>query len=182
MDTRLCWWCCHPWEGEELNLPFKIEPKTKNYLTMGQFCSWSCMKSFNMDRNGTHKGSIVNEYITALHNKMTDKFKIIQRAPDRYALKSFGGDLTIEEFRNANKNEKITVSYPNQAKITQVVIKETKISFQKPSEDELEDKMRDINNTNVKNETLKLRRSKPLKREQNNLETMMGLTRTKKAM
>ena len=173
MDHTLCWWCCHPWDGDVLHMPYKIEPKTNNYLTMGQFCSWSCMKSFNMDKNGLHKGSTINGLITTLHKKMTGKFKLLKLAPSRYTLKSFGGKLSIEEFRNLNKDEKVEIRFPNQVQISQNIIKQSKITFEKPSEEELDKKMNNINNS------LKLKRTKPLKRDVNNLETMMGLTRTK---
>jgi len=126
-----------------------------------------------MEKNGLHKGSIINGLITTLHKKMTGKFKLLKQAPSRYTLKNFGGNLSIEEFRNLNKDEKVEIRFPNQTQFLQTVVKQTKITFEKPSDEELDKKMDNINNS------LKLKRTKPLKRDVNNLETMIGLTRTK---
>jgi hypothetical protein len=179
---RLCWWCCHPWDGEVLHLPYKIEPKTKLYLTMGQFCSWSCMRAYNMDTNGLHKGSSINSLIIVLHKKMTGNFKLIKQAPHRHALTTFGGTMSIEEFRNLDKNIKIEICYPNQVQRSHVVTQQAKLSFTEITENEATQKMNNINNTHLENETLKLKRSKPLKRDVNNLEKMMGITRTKRKL
>ena len=103
MEERLCWWCCHPWEGNVvLHMPYKLDPKTHTYLTMGQFCSWNCVSAYNKDRHNEHKTSTINSFIGVLHKKMTGKLKFPKPAPSRYALKAFGGTLTIEEFRNLN--------------------------------------------------------------------------------
>ena len=147
---------------------------------MGQFCSWSCMRAFNMNKNGTDRGSKINEYIAVLHKKTTGRFKLIKAAPDRYVLKSFGGTISIDEFRNANENDFPILTYPNQLHKVQFVEKQRKVTFDELSKEQLDNKIDDINNTNASNETLKLKRTKPLKRDRNNLETMMGLVRAKK--
>jgi len=181
MEERLCWWCCHPWEGDVvLHMPYKLEPKTHMYLTMGQFCSWNCVSAYNKDRHSEHKTSTINSFIGVLHKKMTGKLKFPKPAPSRYALKAFGGTLTIEEFRNLNGENIPIVSFPGQIHKSQEVIPQNKITFSDPSANEIKTKLSSINNSNTKTETLKLKRTKPLKRNVNNLETMMGLVITKK--
>jgi hypothetical protein len=86
-------------------------------------------------------------------------------APLREQLDVFGGDLTIEEFRS---NSLIDKEKPREID-------------KKPLEDRVipiisnTKKMDEINRSTGKNETLKLKREKPLKRNQNNLESALGL-------
>lgn len=89
---KLCFWCCHPIDGEILRMPFKHDRRTDTFKTMGQFCSWSCMVTYNRcDR--------VHGNILVMRKRMTGRMRVVPRAPDRYALEAFGGTMTIEEFR-----------------------------------------------------------------------------------
>ena len=54
-----CWWCCHPFEGTPLNIPVKYDDRRKKFNTAGNFCSWSCMKSYALDKYGCGKGSLI---------------------------------------------------------------------------------------------------------------------------
>jgi hypothetical protein len=179
--SRLCWWCCHPWDGVELHLPYKINPRTKEYMTMGQFCSWNCMIAYNHGTNIDHKVGVVNSLIAVLYKKMTnDGMKIPKRAPNKYVLKSFGGTIEIEEFRKLNGASLPIISFPNQMQKVQNVLEQKKLTFNELSENQLDSKIKIIKNSKSNSETLKLKRSKPLKRDVNNLETMMNLTISKK--
>lgn len=180
MTQKLCWWCCHSWEGEVFHLPFKIDVKTKMKKTMGQFCSWNCMVAHVNNKYNDHKIGFFKSLIASSHKEHTGKLKIPPPAPDKFCLKSFGGTMDIDDFRSTHGNNMPIISLPNQIQMVQNVIQVNKLSYSDPSEQQKESKMTSINNTNVKTETLKLKRTKPLKREANNLETMMGLTRTKK--
>jgi hypothetical protein len=77
----------------------------------------------------------------------------------------FGGDMTIDEFRNnsvVDKEKPMEIeTKPLESKIIPI-ISNTK-------------KMDEINGASGKNETLRLKREKPLKRNQNNLESALGL-------
>ena len=182
MDKRLCWWCCHEWDGDALHLPFKIDRKTNKNVTMGNFCSWACMSAYNMEKNGLHKGSNINMLIASNHKKLTGVLKHPKPAPSRYILKSFGGELTIEDFRNLDPNKHPVISFPDQINKLQIIEQ----TVHKPittisSEKTAVNKLLDINNSSGTSiESLKLKRTKPLKRDQNNLENMMGLKREKK--
>ena len=172
----LCWWCCHTWEGKFLHLPFKYVERTKQMKTMGNFCSWSCMKAYNIDRNGDVKSGSINSLINKLHRDSTGTWVNIKKAPDRYILNSFGGTCSIEEFRNINGGGKPIINYPNQVFLIQNVIKSIDISFKNPTSEDLENKLKNINNApTTNNNSLKLKRSKPLKRDLNNLELSMGI-------
>ena len=95
-----CWWCCHPFEGTDLHLPYHHDDRTKKFKTMGHFCSWECMKAFNLDRNGINKAGIISTYITLLRKRVEGKANQTRPAPNRFTLKMFGGPFTIDEFRS----------------------------------------------------------------------------------
>lgn len=180
MVQKLCWWCCHSWCGEEYHLPYKINPQSKKKMTMGQFCSWNCMVAYVFETYSDHKIGTYKSLIASSHKELTGKLKIPPRAPDKLCLEAFGGTMDIDEFRCINGVNMPIISMPNQVQLVQNVSRATKIIYTEPNEKQRESKMTSINNTTVKSETLKLKRTKPLKREINNLETMIGLTRTKK--
>jgi hypothetical protein len=91
--------------------------------------------------------------------------KMVKAAPKRQRLQVFGGDLTIEKFREN------TYSIPEKhKKINEEEVQSTVIPVMSNTK-----KMYDIKNATGNNETLRLKRNKPLKREQNNLENVLGL-------
>jgi len=102
-------------------------------------------------------------------------------APSRYALKEFGGSMTIEEFR-AHGDEGHFVPYPLPDEFVMLPV-DTILT--KPESDgtassvNTKQKIHIISNATTQNETLKLKRPKPLKRDEKNLETMLGIVRKK---
>lgn len=157
-----CWWCCHPYETEPLSLPYRYDDLRNKFSTAGNFCSWSCMKSYAIDRYGINKGSIICGNIIAMRRKMYNIFTPVRPAPNRYSLKVFGGDMTIEEFREHGVIDK---GKPNP--IVSEPVREVTIPFVS--------NMRKTEETKSADNSLLLKRNKPLKRNQNNLETALGL-------
>jgi hypothetical protein len=107
-----CWWCCHSFDSVPLGLPVYYNSNLKKYRVKGVFCSFACMKSFGKDNKWRYGET--ESMIKSLHNDLTgNMFSKITPAPTRYALKMFGGELTIEEFRNTD-NPKMykMVEYP----------------------------------------------------------------------
>jgi hypothetical protein len=95
----------------------------------------------------------------------------IKPAPNKYKLKVFGGDLSIEEFReNLTKD----VEKPKEVETTPVV--DNVIPIVSNTQ-----KMNEIKNATANNNALKLKRNKPLKRSHNNLESALGLIITPKS-
>jgi len=102
-----CWWCCHGFNTMPISTPYKYNDHKKMYQVCGVFCSWSCAKSY----------SIENSYDCTLLSRMYHKFGYtgtIKVAPPKLTLKTFGGHLTIEQFRNLNTpghGNNVTKSY-----------------------------------------------------------------------
>ena len=162
-----CWWCCHPFNTEPLRFPHKYDDRTNKFCTSGNFCSWSCMKAYNMERPNNGKTTM---NIMIMRRKMYNSFGNIHIAPSRFRLQVFGGPMTIEEFR-ANQ----TVDTCEKTPIKEEPYKSMVIKMNTGSED----KMAQITHSTGKNEPLKLKRAKPLKRDVNNLEMTLGITRKK---
>jgi len=173
-----CWWCCHPFEGLELHLPYKYDSHRKKFDTMGCFCSWSCMKTYNMTYNRV-RASIISGNIVLMYKQMHDRIAPIKCAPNRYALKVFGGTLTIEEFRKLSESgPRVHVRMPDEVYHIQEVV--AKYEVKAPTEGNLDAKFQEVSRSSTNNETLKIKRQKPLKRDANNLEKTLGITRISK--
>ncbi len=151
-------------------MPHKHDSRRNKFYTSGNFCSWSCMKSFALDKHGITRGSIICGNIIMMRRKMYNQLGSIKPAPNRFMLKEFGGDLTIEEFR---LNQTVDVAKPNDIESRPVV--DNVIPFVSNTK-----KMDEIKNASSNNSALKLKRNKPLKRDYNNLESALGLIITPK--
>jgi len=101
---------------------------------------------------------------------MYNKLGSVKLAPNRYKLNVFGGDMTIEQFR---ENHTIDASEPKKIDTKPVV--DNMIPFVSSTR-----KMDEIKNATTNNNALKLKRNKPLKRDYNNLESALGLIITPK--
>lgn len=129
------------------------------------------MKSFAIDKYGISRGGIICGNIIMMRKKMYNQLGGIKPAPCRFSLKEFGGDMTIEQFR---ENQTIDVTKPKEVE-TKPVVNNT-IPFVSNAK-----KMDEIKNASSNNSALKLKRNKPLKRDYNNLESALGLIITPKS-
>lgn len=161
-----CWWCCHPFEGTPLSMPYQYDDRTNKFKTAGTFCTWSCVKSYTLHEYGVNRGGIICGNIVMMRKIMYKTIGHIPKAPLRQRLKVFGGDLSIEDFRK-NLIVETTPCTP----VVQEPVKNILIPFVSNIR-----KMDEIKNATGNNETLKLKRGKPLQREKNNLETALGIT------
>lgn len=140
----VCWWCCYPFEWESLHFPYAF--KSNTFQTTGHFCSWGCMKSYAI-----HRGKFDTfDYITLMRKRMEGSIKPITKAPSKYCLEMFGGDVKIEDFRSGVP---IYVKIPGEVFNHVTTNKEEKI------------------------ELVKLKREKPLEREKGKLENSLGVIR-----
>ena len=125
------------------------------------------MKAYNLGRPNNGKTTM---NIMIMRKKLYNSFGNIKPAPSRYRLDVFGGPMTIEEFRSGQTVDTGPITPINEESHRSMVIKMVSDST---------DKMAQIENSSGKNEPLKLKRQKPLKRDINNLEMTLGITRKK---
>lgn len=157
-----CWWCVHPMSDcYPLHMPYKYDDRTDIFTTTGEFCSWECMKAFALDMSTSRSGEI-QSFIAVMRRKVLGKYVILKAAPKRQALKIFGGTLSIEEFRRCSQQE-APVFVPYEKYICPTTPAVT-VTSSEPSADE----------------TLKLKREKPLRRTTSKLESALGITRKSK--
>lgn len=166
-----CWWCCHPFEGPELHMPFKYDDRLMRFSTMGTFCSWPCVKAYSMD-NGRSKWGEYQMYITLMRKHMYGKVTPCRTAPKRQCLKVFGGTMTIEEFRECK--EPPIVRFPNEIQMFCSFMRQESMSLKTETDDQ---KLRTIQSASGQTDTLKLKRNKPLKRTESSLEKSLGIKR-----
>ncbi len=91
----------------------------------------------------------------------------VKPAPCRFKLAVFGGNMSIEEFRS---NQTVDKEVEKPEEVTTKPHKDPVIPFISNTK-----KMEEIKNSTSNNNALKLKRTKPLKRNHNSLESALGL-------
>jgi hypothetical protein len=101
-NTSHCFWCCHTIADTVYGMPYNYDSINDNYYIYGSFCSLQCANAYNFSTHGSSdKVWEINSWIQMLAKRYG--FDSINRpAPSRYLLKMFGGNLSIEEFREAH--------------------------------------------------------------------------------
>jgi|TARA_B110000114_G_scaffold128405_1_gene134456 hypothetical protein len=151
-------------------MPYKYDDRRNKFYTAGNYCSWSCVKSHAIDKYGCTIGSRVCGNVVMMRKKMFNQIGPVKPAPNRFVLKEFGGDMTIEQFR---ENQTRDIEEPKKIESTPVINKVIPIISNTKRMDE-------IKNASSSNNALKLKRNKPLQRSHNNLESALGLIITPK--
>ncbi len=105
----LCWWCCHSFKNEPVPCPVSHDKIKNTFKAKGIFCSWSCSAAYSMERYKSVS------FIYLLKQMISNDFEDIIVAPDRIVLESFGGYMSIEDFRKfghdpIKKNQEIHIS------------------------------------------------------------------------
>lgn len=120
------------------------------------------MKTYALDKGGPRSGEM--QMYIALMRKHTNgnKYTPIRCAPKRPTLKVFGGTLTIEQFRDGSSNVVVTMPWETHIMpdLTPVCRGAKYVPTAQTSDD-----------------TLVLKRAKPLARAKSTLEASLGITR-----
>jgi hypothetical protein len=160
-----CLWCKHSFTTPPIELP--EDYYNDIFFCVGNFCSWNCAKSYNIDLNDItiwKRESLLN----LMFYKTYNTYKEIISAPSWLLLEDFGGFLSIDEFRNSfilNNKDYLLLHPPL-------------ITRQLQIEESYKKSIYNIDNKleNVYNNDLVLKRIKPLNNS-SNLEKTMGLKR-----
>jgi hypothetical protein len=164
-----CLWCKNAFEDPAVELP---EDYFNNiFYCVGNFCSWNCAKSYNIDLNDSStwkRESLLN----LMYYKTYGEFTKILPAPSWLLLEDFGGVLKINEFRELFKfnNKEYLLLHPPMI-TRQLQIEE---SYKKSSGNFTANKLEHID------DELVLKRSKPIESTSLNLQKTMGLKVNKK--
>ena len=175
---RWCWHCCHPFPGQPLPLPIEYDDRRDCFHVMGTFCGWACMKAYNLEST-SYKKHISSNIITLFRKRCTGHLRGLRAAPPKMALRVFGGAMTIEQFREASDAQREYAVLPPNMIVHHHCIQELDTSqpqFKqkaKPAPDLAA--VVNFKDVSTKNETLRLKRPKPLQSNRNLLERTMGI-------
>ncbi len=166
-----CYWCCHKFENAPFGIPVNFNKE--NFEVFGCFCSLECAAAFNFRMND-NIDEMWERYnlINLLYRRLHPDGKQVKAAPDRLALKMFGGYLEIDEFREFFKsNRLININFPPMTSLTQQI--------EEVNEHELNNDYKyipiDVNRIDKYKEKLMFKRNKPLINTKNSLESTMNL-------
>lgn len=99
-----CFWCTYSFENQPYYIPKNI--LNKEYQCYGCFCSPECATSFLFKEN--IESSFKFERYNLLNSLYNENGGNIKPAPDPYyTLEKYYGNLTIEEYRQLLKNDKL---------------------------------------------------------------------------
>jgi hypothetical protein len=167
-----CFWCCHTFDWRPVILPLRDQG---DYLQVfGNYCCPECAMAHLFDiRQDSH----TRWEQLAILNRLYKEYcgGKIYPAPSRNILKHFGGTLSIDEYRNLIRSQKVRVDIHIPPMVSLLSTMDTKpIDFYDTA------LTKNVNET-VKErlqkaeEVLKLRRTKPLKAWESTLDACMNL-------
>ena len=161
-----CFWCTSDFNNQPYGIPIKKIEDT--YHMFGNFCSKECAAAYIFDSQNINKWESYS-LLNMLYSNPKNPIKI---APDRICLRKFGGNLSIEEFRNTcdNKSKDYKVILPPMLSIIPTM-EEVSIN------NDIEPKFVPLDTDRIKkaDEYLRLKRNKPLPDFKNTLENCMNL-------
>lgn len=114
-----CWYCCHPFFTVPIYIPVSRDPRTLVFHLSGNFCSWNCAKAYQFYREGFSEKGVASylpvfAFITSHRPRYCSVpvnrkhpydcpciqlFHGIKLPPRKEMITTFGGSLTIQEFR-----------------------------------------------------------------------------------
>mgnify|MGYP001250408527 CR=1 FL=1 len=110
--NKTCYWCCHSFNNNSFGIPIKY--KNDKFYVYGCFCSLECAAAYNFSEEKNVQDVWECYNLINLLSQVINYKNIVKLAPNKICLKMFGGDMTIDEFRNFTDSNKITniLEYP----------------------------------------------------------------------
>jgi hypothetical protein len=169
-----CWWCRNHFNTPAVQLPEDYYNDT--FFCIGNFCSYNCMKSYNLELNDNlvfKRESLMNYLYFLTYSEE----KQINPAPHWLTLDEYGGSLTIDKFREnfVYNNKEYMVLHPPLISRQMQIEESYKI-----------DKLREVPIDKVNklyseiDSDYVIKRNRPVDSNHLNLETTMGLIKTKR--
>jgi hypothetical protein len=110
--SELCWNCSHHFHKSIVGIPLKYDNDL--FYIYGDFCSLECGARYAYEYIPDRFRdifSLINLYNHKL-NPQENIPKPIELAPNKLLLKSFGGKLTIDEYRSNSSNNEYNIILP----------------------------------------------------------------------
>jgi hypothetical protein len=172
VSDSACFWCCHTFTNRPVILPIR---DTGEYIqVMGNFCCPECAIAYLFDiRQDSHTRW---EQLALLYRIYTTTNNMrFHPAPPRTVLKLFGGNLSIEEYRNMIQSHKVRVDIHLPPMVSILATMDTKpidfydTNLTKTVTESIKDRLQKAE------EVLRLRRTKPLKAWESTLDACINL-------
>lgn len=167
----VCWWCVHACNDVCLSLPISYDFKKQEYSTVGTFCSWECLKAYNYNEKDSQRFTRAS-YICMMKRHLCGKIDHINTAPPRQALKIFGGNLDITEFRTTT----LYTQTPQKMLHNNVDNLSKTINYKWVSKKDANINYSDVSSKNIKHEQMKIKKNKkPETLKNNSLENSLNI-------
>lgn len=99
-SSRLCWHCCHPFEGPPAMIPRYYNRVHQYYEVYGNFCGWSCAKRFGNTSDHEYYSETAPSIDMFAHRYFGVALPIAE-APPRFLLDRFSEfGMSIDAFRS----------------------------------------------------------------------------------
>lgn len=98
-----CFWDRHSFETAPWFCPIKYEPTTSTYEVDGVFCSRQCVNAWLYEHNMNLLYKDSPQLLSLMNYQRTGSFQpnMTDRAPSWKLLQAYGGDMSIEQFRES---------------------------------------------------------------------------------
>lgn len=165
-----CYWCCHKFDSPPFGVPIKYYQN--KYFVTGCFCSLECASAYNFDSKDGLQQKFENYHLINSIARKVGYMNDVKRAPHRLSLKTFGGHLSIDQFRSFCKTSKlININFPPMMTLTQ--------QLEELNHSDLDSDYKyvpiDTDRVNKYKEKIKLKRNRPLTNFKNTLDHSMNL-------
>ncbi len=165
-----CYWCCHKFNTVPFGIPVKFY-KDKFHV-FGCFCSLECAAAYNFNFTESQDETWERYNLINLLSRKLGHVNRVKPAPNRLALKMFGGHMEIEDFRRFTETQKVlNINFPPMMTLTQQI--------EELNECDVSSEYRyiplDHERINKYKEKLTLRRTKPVTEFKHTLDHMMNL-------
>lgn len=166
-----CYWCCHPFQTVPYGLPVKY--LNAKFFVTGCYCSLECCLAYNNDSKSSLDEILERKNMINMLSYTLGCKTAVKAAPNRLALKCFGGHMTIDDFRTfGHTNKLININMPPMVTLTQQI--------EEVNENDINRDFRyvpiDTDRINKYKEKIMIKRSKPVYEVKNTLDHVMKLT------
>ena len=171
-----CWHCCHPFDTTPLPMPIKYDERLDVFVVTGTFCSWACMKTYNSE-SANYLKNVISMLVRMFAKRCTGCAAPVRPAPPRVKLRVFGGSMGIEEFRAASASGSNTAFrvLPPKMIVYESTIEQQDLAPRARRRPCNKDDTVSFKDVHAKNETLRLKRPKPMQNNKNALERTIGI-------
>ncbi len=123
MNTSIsCYWCCHKFNTSPFGIPISYDNSTNKFSVFGCFCSLECASAYNFKINNNIDEMWERYNLMNTMSRILNIGRVVKPAPDRLALKMFGGYMTINEFRKNHESSKVVnLNFPPMTSLTQQI-------------------------------------------------------------